>query len=151
MKIIIMLAIAFCMVFNVGCSGGRPSSIGIKNGSLAPCSRRPNCVSSKAGDKRHFVEPFAYTTAKDEAFEVLKRILSTQERATVVDEMDNYLYVEFRTKFFRFVDDAEFYFPVEEPVIHVRSASRVGYSDLGLNRRRVERLRTLFMKTLEEG
>ena len=142
---------AFSVVSIVGCTGARPSSIGIKNGSLAPCPGRPNCVSSKAGDRRHFVEPFAYTTNQGEAFEVLKRVLSTQERATVVEERDNYIYVEFKTKLFRFVDDVEFFFPVDEPVIHVRSASRLGYSDMGLNRRRVEHLRTLFIKTLEDG
>ena len=146
-----MLATALCVVFIVGCNGPRPSSIGLRDGSLAPCPERPNCVSSKAGDKRHFVEPFAYTSGKDEAFEALKRILSTQQKANVVEEKDNYIYVEFKSKFFRFVDDVEFYFPADEPVIHVRSASRLGYSDLGVNRRRVERLRKLFMKTPGDG
>jgi uncharacterized protein (DUF1499 family) len=60
-KIKIMSATSLCVVFIVGCTGGRPSSIGINDGSLASCPRRPNCVSSKAEDKRHFVEPFAYT------------------------------------------------------------------------------------------
>ena len=146
MKIIIMFATGLWVDFIVGSTGPRPSSIGIREGSLTPCPGRPNCVSSQARDKRHFVKPFRYTSGKDEAFEALKRMLSTQQQATVVEERDNYLYAEFKTTFFRLVDDVEFYFPADEPVIHVRSASRLGYSDLGVNRRRVERLRTLFIQ-----
>lgn len=150
MKLIIMSGVLLCVFFMIGCSGTRPSALGLKTGSLAPCPEKPNCVTSMSADSKHLIEPFSYTTTKSMAFQALKRLLLTQERTTVVEETDNYLYVEFKTRCFRFVDDVEFYFPEDELLIHVRSASRLGYSDMGLNRKRMEGIRTQFMKTLEE-
>ena len=74
----------------------------------------------------------------------LKAIVTAQPGATIVSETQDYLHAEFRSKIMGFVDDVEFWLPADQPVIHVRSASRVGYSDMGVNRRRVERIRRLF-------
>ena len=137
-------------VFIIGCAGTRPTSIGVYSGSLTPCPEKPNCVSSHAKDKKHFSESFPYTTEKSVAFNCLKEIISGQTRTTIVSETDNYLHVEYKTAFFGFVDDAEFYFPENESVVHIRSASRLGYSDLGVNRKRMEGLRALFIEKLKD-
>ena len=131
------------VLFLSACAGKRPVNIGIQSGLLADCPKTPNCVSSQTADEDHFIEPFTYQGNKREAFLRLKQIIASEERTKIITEKENYLHVEFTTAIMRFVDDVEFYFP-DEPLIHVRSASRVGYSDLGVNRRRVERLRELF-------
>jgi uncharacterized protein (DUF1499 family) len=73
--------------------------------------------------------------------ETLLKVLSVVPRTVVVEETDNYIRAESTSRVFHFVDDVEFYFPPDEQVIHVRSASRVGESDLGVNRRRIEQIR----------
>jgi len=125
------------------CAGKRPVNLGVQSGRLADCPGTPNCVGSQAMDKSRFIEPFTYSGDKKEAFQRLKTIIESEDRTKIITESANYLHVEFTTAIMRFVDDVEFYFP-DEPLIHVRSASRVGYSDFGVNRKRVERLRTLF-------
>jgi uncharacterized protein (DUF1499 family) len=111
---------------------------------LAPCPEKPNCVSSLATDTRHFIEPLQFTGEPVDAWARLKAILQRQTRTRIVAEQDGYLHAEFRSAVFRFVDDVEFVMQEELMVIHVRSASRTGYSDFGVNRRRVERLRERF-------
>lgn len=143
--------ILICVVLMMGCSGTQPTSIGLTDGVLASCPSRPNCVVSMHGDQTHFIEPFTFQTGKNEAIAALKNILSAQKRTAIVEETSNYLHVEFKTRFFKFVDDVEFYFPEDENVVHIRSASRLGYSDMGLNRKRMESLRGLFMAALENN
>ena len=133
-----------CMTLFTACSGRKPDNIGLTEGHLAPCPARPNCVISQNGDDAHSIAPIAYSVSRDEAFRILKKIIGSQKRAAVIDEKDNYLYAEFRSGIMRFADDTEFYFPENRPVIHVRSASRLGYSDMGVNRKRVENIRLLF-------
>ena len=124
-----------------GCSA---PTTGLTADGLRPCPDRPNCVTSQNGDVRHAVAPIPYTGDRASARARMGRIVADQPGATIVAATDDYLHAEFRTRTLRFVDDVEFWFPVDRSLIHVRSASRVGYSDLGVNRRRVERLRALF-------
>ena len=121
------------------CAGERPANLGVTNGTLTVCPGSPNCVSSQAGDERHRIEPFATGGDPDAAFARLIELVRRRPDATVIDSIGGYLRVELRTTFF--VDDAEFLLDRERRLIHLRSASRVGYSDLGLNRRRVEEIR----------
>lgn len=124
-----------------GCTGARPMSLGVHDGKLAPCPASPNCVSSQSSDKDHFVEPFPFTGTPVEAMAKVKVVLSTMPRARIVTATENYLHAEFTSALFRFVDDAEFWFDEIARTIHLRSASRVGSSDLGVNRKRIEDLR----------
>lgn len=120
---------------------------GQKNGAdfrLTPCPDSPNCVSSLSKDKRHSVEPLRYTGSMAEARQKLGDVIKTFSRSRIVKMEEDYLHAEFRSRILRFTDDTEFYFPQEERIIHVRSASRIGYSDLGVNRRRVEQIRSVF-------
>lgn len=134
------------MLFGICCSGRRPGTIGISNGTLAPCPESPNCVSSFASDPEHAVAPLDYKDSKKEAFARLRKVLSEMKRTVIITEKEDYIHAEVTSFFFRFVDDIEFYFPASENVIHVRSASRIGHSDLGVNRRRVEEIRGQFSK-----
>jgi uncharacterized protein (DUF1499 family) len=121
------------------CAGDRPANLGVINGALAACPDSPNCVSSQASDERHRIEPFATGDDPDAAFARLAEIVRRRPDATVINSTDTYLRVELRTTFF--TDDAEFLLDRERRLIQLRSASRLGYSDLGLNRRRIEEIR----------
>ncbi len=123
--------------------------LGINNSELAPCPETPNCVSSQAHDEEHYIEPIYYSGTQQGAHDLLLRIIESEKRTEILIDQEDYIRVEFTSALFRFVDDVEFYFPkaqAEEMIIHVRSASRVGRSDLGANRKRIERIRSEFYK-----
>ena len=111
---------------------------------LAPCPASPNCVSSKATDTEHFTEPLHFTGDASLAWNRLIAALGTESRLSIVEDTGSYLHAEARSLVFRFVDDVEFLLDSAHGVIQVRSASRVGYSDFGVNRRRVERIRKAY-------
>jgi uncharacterized protein (DUF1499 family) len=111
---------------------------------LPPCPRSPNCVSSLAGAATSRVAPLRFEGGAEEAAARLRAALARLPGARVVEDSGARLRVEVRTRWLRFVDDLELVAVPSEGVFHVRSASRVGWSDLGANRRRVERLRRLF-------
>jgi uncharacterized protein (DUF1499 family) len=113
---------------------------------LAPCPDSPNCVSSQApeADREHYIAAFSFTGEPAEAWQRLKAAVLTEKRVTIITEQDDYLHAEMRSLMFRFVDDIEFSLAADTGLIHVRSASRVGHSDFGVNRKRVERIRTAF-------
>jgi uncharacterized protein (DUF1499 family) len=110
---------------------------------LSPCPSSPNCVSTQAQDESHAIAPLRYQKTRAEAKEALKAIIRTLPRTKLVEEDDTYLHYEFTSLLLRFVDDVEFLFDDEAKTIHFRSASRTGYGDLGVNRRRMEEIRTL--------
>lgn len=122
------------------CAGAGTSSLGVEDGRLSPCPDRPNCVSSQSTDPAHAVAPFAYAGTAAEAIANLKTIVGQMKRVKIVKESPAYLHVTFTSFLFRFVDDVEFVIDDATKVIHIRSASRTGYSDLGVNRRRVEKI-----------
>jgi len=111
---------------------------------LPDCPDKPNCVSSQASDPAHWTDPLTYTGSAGDALQRLRSVLTAEKRVTFVKEEKNYLHIEVRSLIFRFVDDVEFLLDPAHRLIHVRSASRAGYSDLGVNRRRVERIRQAF-------
>jgi uncharacterized protein (DUF1499 family) len=128
----------------LGCSGTRPSSLGVKEGKLMPCPDSPNCVSTQSENPRHKIDPLVYTGSINEVRESLERIVGAMPRTNVVQAEKEYIHVECRSRLFGFVDDVEFWFDDENKVVHFRSASRKGYSDLGVNRKRMERIRERF-------
>jgi uncharacterized protein (DUF1499 family) len=122
----------------------RPANLGVRDGRLAPCPPTPNCVCSQCDDPVHAVPPFAVTGPPDAAWSRLRDVLTAYPRTRVVTATDHYLHAECSSLVFRFVDDVEFLRDDAGGVIHVRSAARVGRSDLGVNRRRVRDLRVKF-------
>jgi uncharacterized protein (DUF1499 family) len=129
------------------CSGTNPSSLGVRDSRLTPCPDRPNCVSSQSADNTHAIAPLTYESAAGNAIDDLKMDVGSMRGASIVEESPNYLHVVFRSDLFRFVDDVEFALDDVAKLIHVRSASRIGYYDFGTNRRRVEKIR----KTRNQG
>ena len=123
------------------CAGERPNNLGERDGLLTACPASPNCVSSQADDK-HRIAPLAFGGDPDAAFARLKLVLGKRADTAIIDERAGYLRVELRTHLF--VDDGEFLLDRTHSVIHVRSASRLGYSDLGKNRSRMEEIRREF-------
>ena len=113
-------------------------------GPLAACPKSPNCVSSQASDSEHAIASLVYTGSRADAYARLKKVLTGMKRMRIVEEKEDYLHAEAKSMIFRFVDDVEFFLPAGERVIHVRSASRTGHSDLGVNRKRVEEIRKRF-------
>lgn len=121
----------------------RPDDLGLKDGKLARCKRTPNCVSSQAdaADPEHTIAPIAFKGGALEAMAAVRKAVESMQRATVLRHEGNYLYAEFRSRLMRYVDDVEFAFDEKTGLIHVRSASRLGRRDFGVNRARVEALR----------
>jgi uncharacterized protein (DUF1499 family) len=127
----------------------RPANLGATAGRLAPCPGSPNCVCSQADDEAHRVAALPYAGSAEEALARLVAVLSTWPRTRVVTQADGYVHAECRSLLFRFVDDVELLADREARVIHVRSASRAGRSDFGVNRRRVEALRAAFAERVD--
>jgi uncharacterized protein (DUF1499 family) len=142
----------FCIVGIIGafgCSGVRPGNLGVRDGRLAPCPSSPNCVSSQSPDKEHEIEPLTYTGNMVVAHDELKKMLLGMKRVEIITDTRSYIHAEFTSAVWRFVDDAEFYFDENSQTIHIRSASRLGKSDFGVNRKRVESIRDLWKEMKE--
>lgn len=124
-------------------AGKRPDYLGVKDGRLPRPKSTPNCVSSQAdpADKQHFIEPLRFKGTAPEAIAAARKAVESMPRATVIRQEGNYLYAEFRSALLGFVDDVEFTYDEKAGVLHVRSASRLGRRDFGVNRERVEALR----------
>ncbi|MDZ7953954.1 MAG: DUF1499 domain-containing protein [Nostoc sp. DedQUE12b] len=125
-------------------AGKRPNNLGISNGKLASCPNSPNCVSSQSTDASHQIAPLTFTSTPEEAITNLKQIIESLPRTKIITESQDYLYAEFKSALLGFVDDVEFYLDRAANLIHVRSASRLGQSDLGVNRKRIETIRAKF-------
>jgi uncharacterized protein (DUF1499 family) len=126
-----------------GCGGAPAPDLGVRNGHLLECPESPNCVSSETSDATHRVEPFKLAAAGSGNWEAVQAALAGMPRAKITRASPGYLRVEFTSAVLGFVDDLELQRQPAEGRIAVRSASRVGYSDLGVNRRRVENIREL--------
>ena len=114
----------------------------VRSHALAPCPSSPNCVSSQAREAGHRVEPLTLREPDAAAWTAVKRAVQAMPRTRIVDERPGYLRAEATSLLFRFVDDLELALAEDGSRLDVRSASRVGHSDLGANRKRVEALRT---------
>ena len=115
--------------------------IGIVNGKFYPCPNSPNCVSTQATNEKHKVDPIQYSGSVNEAKKNIIQIINSLKRSKIITDKENYIHVEFRTAFFKFVDDVEFLFDESEKKIHFRSRARLGYSDMGVNRKRMDIIR----------
>jgi uncharacterized protein (DUF1499 family) len=143
-----ILGVAAALLMVVGqfglLAGKRPFDLGVRDGRLKACPPSPNCVCSQAPEGPHHIAPLRYAGDGAAAFARLREIVARSPGAAVVRESEGYLHAELATPWLRFVDDVELLLDAPAGVIHVRSASRLGYSDLGTNRRRVEAIRARF-------
>ena len=123
---------------------GAPDNLGLIIQLLSPCTGTPNCVSSQEKNSQHRIQPITFEGSLELAKEKLHRVINSMRGTRIISQEDVYWHVEFTTQLLRFIDDVEFYFDESQSLIHVRSASRQGYWDLGVNRRRVETIRSRF-------
>ena len=132
----------FLFVSLAGCKSTEPEILGLQNGKLAQCPDKPNCVLSQDSDEEHAIEPLAFTGTAAEAQAAMQQVIAAYEgeKAEVVTAEGHYMYITFTTSLMKYVDDLELLIVPGEK-IHVRSASRVGHSDMGANRKRVESIR----------
>jgi uncharacterized protein (DUF1499 family) len=145
-SLLVVTAIAITMILTIPggktiLAGQRPTNLGIQSGEFAPCPSSPNCVSSFSQDPEHKIAPLTYNSTPAEAMAKLKKVIQSLERTKIITATDNYLYAEFTSALMGFVDDVQFLLDAEKKVIQVRSASRLGDSDLGVNRQRMETIR----------
>lgn len=131
-------------------AGKRPNYLGVKDGRLPRPRSTPNCVSSQAdpADKQHYIEPIRFKGTALEAIGAARAAVESMPRTTVIRHEGNYLYAEFRSRLLGFVDDVEFTYDEKAGLLHVRSASRLGRGDYGVNRARVEQLRSIIERRI---
>jgi len=126
------------------CAASRPENADGKTGDLAACPDRPNCVSSLSDDKEHFIAPLTYEGPMAEASARLLSVLELMKGVKIVSRTDTSIHAEFTSTVSGFVDDVDFRFDAADRRIDLRSASRVGYTDFGVNRKRIEEIRRRF-------
>jgi uncharacterized protein (DUF1499 family) len=138
---VVVLAVVVMFAF-LSATSRRPANLGVTDGRLLPCPSSPNCVCSQDDDAGHHTEPIHYTGT--DPVGKLARAVGSLPGGKVISSNENYLYAEFTSLIFRFVDDVEFQVDPQNKLIHCRSASRAGHSDLGVNRKRIEAIRKSF-------
>jgi len=106
-----------------------------------PCPKNPNCVSSFENPKneKNFIRPIKFLGQKETIIKKLVTLIENNPNAKIVERKENYIRAEYTSSFFKFVDDIQFYFG-KKNIIHIKSSSRVGYSDFGKNKQRVEEI-----------
>ena len=125
-------------------AGKRPTDLGVHEGRLKPAPPTPNCVNSQSAGGYAGIAPFAYSGDGKLALARLHALVAAMPAGKVIEFRADYIYAEFTSKWLGFVDDVEFYLDEKAGVIHVRSASRLGRKDFGVNRQRVEEIRRAF-------
>ena len=145
-----IVALFFIVMSSVACAGHAQESRNKPSADLPPCPDSPNCVSTKSKDAGHAMPPLPYLKSGEESMNRLMDIVREMKRATVVSSTPFYLHVEFRSALFRFVDDVEFALDDSARVIHFRSASRTGYYDFGVNRRRMQEISDRYLSAAEK-
>ena len=138
-KVFLIIYVTCICFFVISCVGKTPTTIG----AFSNCPKKPNCVSTKDNSSKNYISPIKYKGSRDEAKTILLHVIDSISSSNIKSDQDDFIYVEFISEIFGFVDDVEFYFN-KPGIIDFRSASRIGYSDLGVNRNRMEAIRKLF-------
>jgi len=151
-KLMITLLTLFVLIlmgaFSMGIYSHQTPELGLIHGKLSPCSDKPNCVCSEddTADVHHSIQPLStegmdHAAAWDSLIDAVKA-----SGGSIQQHSDTYLHATFTSPLFRFVDDFEARLDSRTHIIHIRSASRVGHSDLGINRKRLEKIRLEYNK-----
>ena len=148
-----ILIVAFIvLLFNFRSISKAGGASGLVEGMLSKCPNKPNCVCSEhKDDANHYIDPIIIPqNITFDTFSLLKNVIQDMG-GNVQVESDNYLAATFTSAIFRFVDDLEIRIDSTQKVIHIRSASRVGYSDMGVNKKRTKLLKKLFNNKVSEA
>ncbi|KPA14018.1 protein containing DUF1499 [Candidatus Magnetomorum sp. HK-1] len=129
-------------IFIFSCSGTMPDNLGVKEGKFASCPNKSNCVSSQEKKQKYYIDPLSWKGSSEKSLSAIKMIIKNMPRTKIIKEDNHYLHVEFKSALMGFVDDVEFFADEKNQVVHVRSASRLGYSDFGVNRKRIDFIRS---------
>ena len=150
-KLLLLTAITILGLAMLSFSGKRPDHLGVSNGQLYPVPDSPNAVSTQTDDVTKSMPAIELNgLSPAAAMEKIVKVVDSLPRTMIVERSDNYLHVEFRSLIFRFVDDVEFFIDAETDRVHFRSASRVGHSDLGANRKRMENIVALCQQQFKQ-
>lgn len=157
MKTILLIAVCifisvFVMFFIMGHKSKQGEAVGLVDGALAQCSDKPNCVCSEnKDDLEHYITPLSliHSNAED-SLAIMKQII-IKIGGAIQTENANYLAATFSSTIFGFIDDLEIRIDNRQSLIHIRSASRVGHSDMGVNKKRIERLKQLVQKKVGDN
>jgi len=122
-------------------------TLGVASGQLAKCPDSPNCVSTTSARPDQSMPTIPFTGSAADAMNALKSVIGTMPRSRIITADEHYLHAEFRSRVFGYVDDVEFFIHAANAVIHFRSSSRIGYSDLGANRERMLEIRERFERS----
>ena len=155
MKIVIiivvtLIVVAILVLFVLGQMSQSGEANGLFEAKLTKCPDKPNCICTEFGaDATHYIDPIVFTQSNGLGF--LSRLKNSirEMGGSIQAEADNYLAFTFTSSIFRFVDDLEIRIDKDQNMIHMRSASRVGRSDLGVNKKRIEQLKKLFHSKIE--
>lgn len=145
--LLVLLALVVLNVLSIIVQNNRAPELGHDNGKLKPLSKKPNAVSTQADDEERRVRPWPFKADAAATRTAILEAVKSYGGADVISEQDDYIYVVFTTAKMHFHDDVEFYLDSEAEQVHFRSASRAGYSDMGLNRQRYEQLTELYSQT----
>lgn len=146
---LVLLTTGLLIVARIGMPSAEEMNLGVSGGRLVPCPNSPNCVSTMADDDAHSVDPISFAGTADQAFAAATEAISTLDRVRIINQKPGYLWAEIRSFTFRFIDDVEVYIPEGVREVHFRSASRAGFGDMGVNRRRYEAFRSAFLAAME--
>ena len=124
-----------------GCSGNKTERHNMESSDFLDCPDMPNCVSSLSKNPKHRIEPFKLKKDHKTGWDIVQKTVGSLPRTKIVSADNSDIHAECRSMIFRFVDDLMLHLIPSNGIIHIRSASRTGYSDLGVNGRRVESLR----------
>lgn len=139
--------IFYLLIVGFNLLSGPPEGLGVTDGRLADVPASPNAVSTFATDDEHGMSPISINRTSEGVMERVVKVLNGMPRVSVVERTTNYLRAECQSGFFRFVDDVEFLIDEQNSTLHFRSASRLGHSDLGVNRARMEEFSDRFRST----
>jgi len=151
MKIILLIVISIIIIgliyfFYLGYKSQTGTARGLVNSKLSPCSKKPNCICTEyPDDKSHFSDAIKYESVEIDS--IIKAIESTG--GLIIESKDNYIAATYTSGLFKYVDDFEIRIDTQNRLIHIRSASRVGHSDMGANLKRVENFKGVYLQSLE--
>ena len=146
--ICLMVLAALTLLLPGGCLDHEQKGHTATRNTLSPCPDSPNCVSTQSDENAML--PLPYRGSMQESQERLLKVLRSMERCTIINDDPGYIHAEFRSDLFGFVDDVNFIFDVKERLIHFRSASRTGYYDFGVNRKRMEEISRVYLRNSKE-
>jgi len=148
--IVTLIVVAILVLFVLGQMPQSGEANGLVEAKLTKCPDKPNCICTEfVADATHYVDPIGFSQSN--AADILSNLKNSVREmgGSIQAETGNYLAATFSSSIFRFVDDLEIRIDTDQDMIHMRSASRVGRSDRGVNKKRIEQLKKLFRSTIE--